>query len=41
MGLFDTFFGKKKENNVEASMLPVLPSDIFEKATLELRDRMD
>jgi hypothetical protein len=40
MGLFDTFFGKKKMNNAEASVLPVLPSEIFEKATIELRDRL-
>ncbi len=40
MGIFDTLLGKKKLNNADASMLPVLPSEIFEKATLELRDRL-
>jgi conjugal transfer ATP-binding protein TraC len=41
MGIFDALFGKKEKGSkkeVEASVLPVLPEDIYESATLELQD---
>jgi type IV secretory pathway VirB4 component len=40
MGIFDTFFNKKENNKsgTDASMLSVLPDQIYESATLELRD---
>lgn len=41
MGIFDTLFGKKKEdekNGAKASVLAVLPEDIYESANLELQD---
>ena len=41
MGIFDTLFGKKENKNkyeADASMLSVLPDQIYESATLELRD---
>lgn len=40
MGILDTFFGKKNNENkkLEANILPVLPSEIYETANLELRD---
>jgi len=40
MGIFDTLFNKKedKKSGADASMLSVLPEQIYESATLELRD---
>jgi hypothetical protein len=41
MGIFDTLFGKKEnttETGVDTSMLSVLPDQIYESATLELKD---
>lgn len=40
MGILDTLFGKKENNNggVNTSMLSVLPEQIYESATLELKD---
>lgn len=41
MGIFDTLFGKKNSNaitEVDTSMLSVLPEQIYESATLELKD---
>ncbi len=39
MGLFDGLFGKKKSSSQTASgILPVLPAEIYEAATLEFRD---
>ena len=41
MGIFDTLFGTKEnktETGVDTSMLSVLPDQIYESATLELKD---
>ncbi|MFA7286025.1 MAG: DUF87 domain-containing protein [Candidatus Paceibacterota bacterium] len=40
MGILETLFGKKEngKNGADASMLSVLPEQIYESATLELRD---
>ncbi|MFZ2205679.1 MAG: DUF87 domain-containing protein [Minisyncoccia bacterium] len=40
MGIFDSLFGKKKNqgSNASASILSVLPEEIYESATLELQD---
>jgi conjugal transfer ATP-binding protein TraC len=39
MGILDMLFGKKKnENKPGGNILPVLPSEIYEAATLEFRD---
>lgn len=41
MGIFDTLFGKKNEETktgVDTSMLSVLPEQIYESASLELKD---
>ena len=40
MGLFDSLLGTKKSNAdaVKASVLPVLPNEIYESATMELQD---
>ena len=41
MSIFDTLFGKKKKNineGAKASVLAVLPTEIYESATLELQD---
>jgi conjugal transfer ATP-binding protein TraC len=41
MGIFDTLFGKKEKDNTnetKASVLTVLPEDIYESAKLELQD---
>ncbi len=39
MGILDMLFGKKKnENKPGGNVLPVLPSEIYEAATLEFRD---
>ena len=41
MGIFDTLFSKKEnktETGVDTSMLSVLPDQIYESATLELKD---
>lgn len=40
MGILDTLFGKKDDGakKLEANILPVLPSEIYETANLELRD---
>jgi len=41
MGIFDTLFGKKEKDNTNetrASVLTVLPEDIYESAKLELQD---
>ena len=41
MSIFDTLFGKKKKDineGAKASVLAVLPTEIYESATLELQD---
>src|SRR3989339_272931 len=40
MGIFDTILGNKKEeiSTTNASIMPVLPEEIYESATLELQD---
>ncbi len=40
MGIFDTILGKKKEeiSTTNASIMPILPEEIYESATLELQD---
>ncbi len=39
MGIFDSLFGTKKKSSSSAGgVLPVLPSEIYEAATLEFRD---
>lgn len=39
MGILDTFLGKKKKNTgTTGQVLPVLPQEIYEAATLELQD---
>ena len=39
MALLDTLFGKKNSNDpIAAQVMPVLPSEIYETATMEFQD---